>query len=152
LVFFFNLTQSAYVSSPGRTEAYCAAGCQPSYGTCFAAASPPATPSGDAWDVPGVGLFTHAKTYDFAGATQLPSDFFKSTWLVNDAPLGHKFEADLVSVADGFLQLKVPGGQTAGPVRSAEIGTKFAYIMYASVRTTAILGDPAGTCNGASGR
>ncbi|KAI9826997.1 MAG: hypothetical protein M1826_006476 [Phylliscum demangeonii] len=133
----------------GYTAAYCGTGCQSRYGSCFGA-SAPATQSGNLWLVAGLGAFTTAKTYTFTGTT-LPAGLAASSYTVHDAapaPYSHIFLPADVSVAAGYLQLKVPGGQTASPLQSAEVTTTAANILYGSVRTTAILGAAAGTCNG----
>ena len=138
----------------GYTAPYCGPGCQSAYGSCFGT-SPPATQSGSLWVVKGVGSFTTTKTFTFSGTT-LPSGLLKSDYSVEDpapAPYSHKFVPADVTVGGGYLQLKVPGGQTTSPLNSAEVTTNFGYgIKYASVRTTAILGASAGACNGKSGR
>lgn len=98
--------------------------------------------------VPGVGSFTSAETFTFTGTT-LPAKLMSSNYIVRDAAhFDHQFESAQVTVSGGYLQLKMPGGQTANPLKSAEVTTTFSNIRYASVRTTAILGNPAGACNG----
>ncbi|CAN8096084.1 unnamed protein product [Discula destructiva] len=83
--------------------------------------------------------------FDFAEATSLPDGLYASTW-----PIGTEtqYEASNVVVGGGYLNLKVPGGQTAPPYSSAEVSTTVSNILYASVRTVAILSEPAGVCNG----
>lgn len=97
-----------------------------------------------------VGSYTYAKrlVFDFASATSLPAGLYASTWQVGDAPYTHRYDASNVVVGGGYLNLKVPGGQTAHPYSSAEVSTTVANIKYASVRTVAILSEPAGVCNG----
>lgn len=57
-------------------------------------------------------------------------------------------DPSLVTVQGGYLQLRVPGGQTAKPYRGAQVLTKIGNIKYASVRTVAILSETPGVCNG----
>ena len=77
-----------------------------------------------------------------------------SNYLVEDtlgnpqATYNHAFTPADVSVSGGFLQLKVPGGQTKSPLNCAEVVTTLSDIHYASVRTTAIFSSVAGTVNG----
>ncbi|KAI9791309.1 MAG: hypothetical protein M1816_004090 [Peltula sp. TS41687] len=138
----------------GYTAAYCGAGCQKAYGSCFGP-SPAATQSGNFWVVNGVGKFTTARTFDFAGQTTLPAGLYATSDTIRDtqqagtgAKYDHVFQPALATVGGGYLQLKVPGGQATSPIRCAEVATTFSNILYASVRTTAILSNPAGTCNG----
>jgi hypothetical protein len=99
--------------------------------------------------VDGVGTFQNYKEFTFTGS-DLPAGLTASDWNVPDefGNLDHYFTPNNVAVDGTYVQLKVPGGQTTSPVYSAEISTDVDNIRYASVRTTAILGDPAGTCNG----
>ncbi|CCF40237.1 hypothetical protein CH063_02304 [Colletotrichum higginsianum] len=90
--------------------------------------------------------YTNRAIFDFAGRTSLPEGLYASTWPIGDT---HKYDASNVVVGGGYLNLKVPGGQTAKPYSSAEVSTTFSNIKYASVRTVAILSEPAGVCNGA---
>lgn len=97
-----------------------------------------------------VGSSSYSKrlVFDFSTATSLPEGLAVSTWTIGDAPYSHQFEASNVVVGGGYLNLKVPGGQTAPPYSSAEMSTTVSNIKYASVRTVAILSEPAGVCNG----
>ncbi|KAK2016823.1 concanavalin A-like lectin/glucanase [Colletotrichum eremochloae] len=94
-----------------------------------------------------VGGYSYANRaiFDFAGRTSLPDGLYASTW-----PIGsdYKYDASNVVVGGGYLNLKVPGGQTAKPYSCAEVSTTFSNIKYASVRTVAIFSEPAGVCNG----
>lgn len=83
--------------------------------------------------------------FDFKGRTSLPDGLYASTWPIGNT---HKFDASNVVVGGGYLNLKVPGGQTAMPYSSAEVTTTIDNMKYASVRTVAILSEPAGVCNG----
>ncbi|KAK4629151.1 hypothetical protein CLAFUW4_08507 [Fulvia fulva] len=64
-----------------------------------------------------------------------------------DATFDHQFNVSNVQVQDGYLELRVPGGQTTSPIQCAEVSTDFE-VMYASVMTYAILVDEPGVCNG----
>ena len=57
-------------------------------------------------------------------------------------------DTSLVSVTGGYLNMKVPGGQTTSPIKTAQIQTTETDMLYASVRTTAILASVPGVCNG----
>lgn len=86
--------------------------------------------------------------FDFAALTSLPDGLYPSTWSVGDTPHVQQYEASNVVVEGGYLNLKVPGGQTSPPYSSAEVSTTVSNIKFASVRTVAILSEPAGVCNG----
>ena len=60
----------------------------------------------------------------------------------------HRFVPGNVAVSGGYLNLKVPGGQTSGPIRSAEVATSISNILYASVRVNAILTSEPGVVDG----
>ncbi len=111
--------------------------------------SPAATKSGTLYAVAGVGSFSTLTTFNFAGLTALPSGLVVSNYTINDAaPYYHTFTPSNVKVSDGYLQLKVPGGQKTSPLSCAQVTTSFSIIKYASIRTTAIFGSSAGTVNG----
>ena len=68
---------------------------------------------------------------------------------VSNYPSGaHSFTRDNAFVSDGYLQLKVPGGQAIGNVLCGEVTTTVSNILHGSVRTVAILSQPAGIVNG----
>jgi len=92
--------------------------------------------------------FASTTTFDFAHATALPAGLSIDTGTVEGTPLAHSFDAANVKVADGFLQLKVPGGQQGRQcISCAEVATTF-QVKYASVRTYAVLTEVPGVCNG----
>ncbi|KAI3558155.1 hypothetical protein CABS01_02720 [Colletotrichum abscissum] len=91
--------------------------------------------------------YAKRQIFNFASGTTLPSGLYKSTWNISDPPT-HRFDAANVVVGSGYMNLKVPGGQTAMPYSAAEVSTTF-NVKYASVRTVAIFSEPAGVCNGA---
>jgi len=102
------------------------------------------------YTVPSLGTFTNFANYTFGNLDNtLPAGLTASDdTTVGDLPYSQVYEASNVVVRDGFMQLMVPGGQTAAPYSSAQVMTEETDIMYASVRTTAILASPAGTVNG----
>jgi len=102
------------------------------------------------YTVPGLGTFTNFANYTFGNLDNtLPAGLIASDdTTIGDLPYSQVYEASNVVVRDGFMQLMVPGGQTAAPYSSAQVMTEETDIMYASVRTTAILASPAGTVNG----
>ncbi|KAI9829639.1 MAG: hypothetical protein M1826_005529 [Phylliscum demangeonii] len=130
----------------GSTADYCGSGCQPLYGSCFGP-SVPATKIGNLYVVAGLGSFTNNQTFTFSGSA-LPDGLQISTDTIKDTPDSYVHVKALATVAGGYLQLKVPGGQKKSPLQTAEVTTVASNIKYASVRTTAILGAAAGTCNG----
>lgn len=88
--------------------------------------------------------FSKKATYTFTGSS-LPQGLSASNY---NAGSTHKFTPSNVKVRNGYLELLVNGGQTAMPYKSAEVVTDIENIKYASVRTVAILSEPAGVCNG----
>jgi hypothetical protein len=107
------------------------------------------------WVVPGTGTFAKKSVFTFTG-TGLAADLSASSYQVNDqsggAPYNHLFEPTNVAVSDGFLNLKVPGGQRPSseiPISSAEVTTNVK-MLYGSVRTNAIFSTVPGTCHGMS--
>ncbi|KIX01213.1 uncharacterized protein Z518_08938 [Rhinocladiella mackenziei CBS 650.93] len=107
--------------------------------------------------IDGVGTFMESAVYTFEGDT-LPAGLLASTdQLIPDeqwgAPFNHFFDSSNVAVQDGFAEVRVPGGQdpSSDPQRaihSGEIFTLESQILYASVRTAAILSTEPGTCQG----
>jgi hypothetical protein len=117
--------------------------CQPTQNSC------------GQWVVDGTGTFANKKVFTFEG-TSLPAGLTSSKYQVDDqsagAPYNHCFDPSNVVVSDGFLNLKVPGGQeptSDNAISCAEITTKFK-IQYGSVRTNAIFSTVPGTCHGTS--
>lgn len=128
----------------GNTNDYCGSGCQPDFGTC-------GTSSGAS--VPGLGYFTNFVTYSFANSS-IMSGLQVSDYTVNDlasisnAKFDHSFSPSNVEVSDGYLVLKVPGGQKSSPITCGEVTTSETEILYASIRTTAILTEEPGVVDG----
>lgn len=130
-----------------------------------------AFPSGNIWSrqdagysVDGVGTFTNHVTYTFTDGTW-PVDGLRASDQegIRDqnhgAPYNHIFLSSNVFVADGYLQIEVPGGQTPSTaqnnpitaqnsVTAGEVYTTDANILYASVRTTALFSTIPGTVQG----
>lgn len=88
--------------------------------------------------------FANHASYTFTGSS-LPAGLVASNYGVGGT---HTFTMDNVVVRNGYLELLVNGAQTAMPYKSAQIETTVTNIKYASVRTVAILTEPAGVCNG----
>lgn len=113
------------------------------------------------YSVPNVGLFTTRMSYSWNNAFTLAStgvgvvqDLVSSIYTVGagNSPLPRRF--DLVNIGtsllDPSLTLTVPGGQTKGPISSAQITTAYDDIMYGSVRTVAKISSVPGTTHGFS--
>lgn len=90
--------------------------------------------------------FANKRVWTFNGKT-LPKGLYASEYQVGNT---HVYTSSGVKLNKGYLELTVPGGQKAKPYKAAEIATEIENIKYASVRTTAILSEPAGVCNGKS--
>ncbi|KAF5655176.1 glycoside hydrolase family 16 [Fusarium heterosporum] len=88
--------------------------------------------------------FTNRKIWTFNGKS-LPEGLYASGYKVGNT---HIYKESGVTLKKGYLELTVPGGQKKKPYKCAEVATEMENIMYASVRTTAILSEPAGVCNG----
>ena len=113
-----------------------------------AGSSSPATQEGCIWIVDGSGSFTQTLTVDFSISDAFPNDTLAiSTDLIGagSAPYSRQFTTENVAVEDSTLQLKVPGGQNASPILSAQISTKEENILYGSVRTTMQISSVSGT-------
>ncbi|KAF5006007.1 hypothetical protein FDECE_7581 [Fusarium decemcellulare] len=87
--------------------------------------------------------FANRKTWTFPG-NKLPAGLAKSNY-GDDI---RTFIPSNVVVKNNYLQLIVPGGQTDMPYTCGEVYTTIDNIKYASVRTTAILSQAPGVCNG----
>src|ERR1700760_3171587 len=86
----------------------------------FALAAPaPANQARQAYSLDGVGTFQNYQEFTFTGS-DLPAGISPSADTVDDPNyLAHQFTPDNVAVNGGYVQLKVPGGQTTSPVLSA---------------------------------
>lgn len=93
--------------------------------------------------------FANELHYTFTGSS-LPSGLAASNWGISDpgAPFNHVFTPANAYVSGGYLNLKVPGGQTNSPLSAGEVSTTVSNIFHASVRTVAVLTDVPGVCNG----
>jgi hypothetical protein len=89
--------------------------------------------------------FSNYVKFTFDG-NKLPEGLFAADWRIDD---NWSVNAENVAVKDGYLQLKVPGGQQK-PYKCAQVDTTVTNILYASVRTVAILTKTPGVCNGMS--
>ncbi|KAI5205053.1 concanavalin A-like lectin/glucanase [Aureobasidium subglaciale] len=93
--------------------------------------------------------FGHDFTADLYGSVD---SLVPSTYTVNAGvnPLARRF--DLVNIGldakEQALTLTVPGGQTDGPISSAQLTTSFNDILYASIRTVAKISNVPGTTHG----
>ncbi|MCJ1401144.1 hypothetical protein MMC11_004356 [Xylographa trunciseda] len=119
--------------------------------TSSVSTSPEPIQSGCLWVVAGSGSFTHTQTFDFTQLTDFPSaDLSISNYDIEagKAPYSQIYNSDQVSIDDGTLQLKVPGGQTTSPIYGAEVQTTVQDILYGSVRTTVQVSEVPGTCHG----
>lgn len=107
--------------------------------------------------IDGIGTFSKSATYTFTG-NALPAGLYASDQQLirdqaNGAPYNHKFLASNVLVRDGYLQIKVPGGQkpataTDTAITAGEVFTGEQNILYGSVRTRIIFSTEPGTCQG----
>ncbi|KAK1980578.1 concanavalin A-like lectin/glucanase domain-containing protein [Colletotrichum cereale] len=98
--------------------------------------------------IPDAGIFYNRQTWDFSGLADyaaLPRGLHASKYPVGDT---HEFLPRNAFIQGGYLNLRVEGGQTDAPYRSGEVTTMTTNIKYASVRTTAILSETPGVCNG----
>lgn len=115
-------------------------------------------------NVEDVGTFTQLAVYTFADNVWPKQGLMSSNdQPIRDqnhgAPYNHIFLSSNVVVADGYLQIKVPGGQTPSTAQGADITAQNAIsagevtttdngILYASVRTHATFSTVPGTVQG----
>ncbi|MCJ1394723.1 hypothetical protein MMC18_007603 [Xylographa bjoerkii] len=89
--------------------------------------------------------------FDFTQLSDFPTaDLAISNYGIEagEAPYSQMYDSDQVSIYNGTLQLKVPGGQTTSPIYGAEVQTTVQDILYGSVRTTVQVSEVPGTCHG----
>lgn len=119
--------------------------------TAYAYTSAVGSKSGCYWNTdagPFNTRFGHDFSLDLYGTVQ---DLIPDTYTVNAGvnPLARRF--DIVNVgldaSDQSLTLTVPGGQTNGPISTAQLTTNYNDILYASVRTVAKISNVPGTTN-----
>lgn len=96
------------------------------------------------YTLPDVGTFTNQALFTFDGDS-LPAGLVPNTDTVSSTPFSRVYEPSLLTVSGGYLNFKVPGGQTSGPIRGAGVNSVARNILYASVRTKAIFSDVPGT-------
>jgi len=87
--------------------------------------------------------FANKAVYTFESG-QLPAGLAAS----NYGGGARTFTPNNVRFSNNYLELLVNGGQTQMPYTCSEVTTTVSNILYGSVRTTAILTDPAGVVNG----
>ncbi|KFH48231.1 Beta-glucanase-like protein [Hapsidospora chrysogenum ATCC 11550] len=87
--------------------------------------------------------FDNHISWDFQSGS-LPHGLSRSQYPVGQT---HRYAPENVVVRDGYLELLVPGGQSQ-PISCGEVVTDERNILYASVRTVAILTETPGVCNG----
>jgi len=94
------------------------------------------------------GEFSHSKIFAFNQTNTLPDGLIASNYDVGNPPYQTNYSPSNAVVRDGYLELIVPGGQGSGGISSGQVEMTESNILYASVRTVAILSQPAGVCNG----
>lgn len=107
------------------------------------------------YNIDGVGTFINYAVYDFSTLTSLPLP--DGLYISADPPIAASGQAKYarqslpsnVDISNGFLEIKVPGGQnpTNNTLTYGEVHTA-ANILYGSVRTYATLSSEIGTCQG----
>ncbi|KAI5207132.1 concanavalin A-like lectin/glucanase [Aureobasidium subglaciale] len=104
------------------------------------------------YQVEGVGAFTSHLAFDFTTMDTLPDDLVASTYEVGSgpyAPYAHIFNPSNIVLTRGQpMQMIVPGGQTADPLDTCQVVTRYDDVLYASVRTIAQASPVNGTVHG----
>lgn len=123
----------------------------------FAARSttgPNESSNGCQYQVEGVGAFNFHLAFDFTTMDTLPDELIASTYEVGPgpyAPYSHIFNPSNIVLGSGQpMQMIVPGGQTADPLETCQIVTRYDDVLYASVRTVAQASPVNGTVHGGS--
>ncbi|KAH0373159.1 concanavalin A-like lectin/glucanase, partial [Aureobasidium melanogenum] len=110
------------------------------------------TLNGCSYQVEGVGAFNYHLAFDFTIMDTLPDDLVASTYEVGSgpyAPYSHIFNPSNIVLGSGQpMQMIVPGGQTADPLETCQIVTRYDDVLYASVRTVAQASPVNGTVHG----
>lgn len=121
----------------------------------FAARSttgPNESSNGCQYQVEGVGAFNFHLAFDFTTMDTLPDELIASTYEVGPgpyAPYSHIFNPSNIVLGSGQpMQMIVPGGQTADPLETCQIVTRYDDVLYASVRTVAQASPVNGTVHG----
>lgn len=111
-----------------------------------------ATWDGCQYNVPNAGSFSSHFSFDFTTLDTLPDEFIASTYEVGSgpyAPYAHIFNPDNIVLTTGEpMQMIVPGGQTADPLDTCQLVTRYDDVLYASVRTVAQVSPVNGTVHG----
>ena len=106
------------------------------------------------YQVEGAGAFSNHFSFDFTTMDTVPDEFIASTYEVGSgpyAPYAHIFNPDNIVLGTGQpMQMIVPGGQTADPLDTCQLVTRYDDILYASVRTVAQVSPVNGTVHGMS--
>ncbi|KAG9678204.1 concanavalin A-like lectin/glucanase, partial [Aureobasidium melanogenum] len=110
------------------------------------------TLDGCSYQVEGVGAFNHHLAFDFTTMDTLPDELIASTYEVGSgpyAPYSHIFNPSNIVLGSGQpMQMIVPGGQTADPLETCQVVTRYDDVLYASVRTVAQASPVNGTVHG----
>jgi hypothetical protein len=104
------------------------------------------------YQVQGAGTFTSHFSFDFTTMDTLPSELIASTYEVGSgpyAPYAHLFEPSNIILGSGQpMKMIVPGAQTADPLSTCQLVTRYNDVIYASVRTVAQVSPVNGTVHG----
>ncbi|CAD0099190.1 unnamed protein product [Aureobasidium mustum] len=104
------------------------------------------------YQVEGVGAFGYHLAFDFTTMDTLPDELIASTYEVGSgpyAPYSHIFNPSNIVLRSGQpMQMIVPGGQTADPLETCQLVTRYDDVLYASVRTVAQASPVNGTVHG----
>ncbi|THW31849.1 concanavalin A-like lectin/glucanase [Aureobasidium pullulans] len=106
------------------------------------------------WNVDGLGSFnTQWSIAEFTTSTlsSVQDELSASSYTVEagNSPLARRFDITNIGISsDNALTLTVPGGQSTGPISSAQITTAYSDILFGSVRTVAMVSGAAGTTHG----
>jgi hypothetical protein len=94
--------------------------------TSTLAASSKAVKNGCYWDVEGLGSFNSHAEFTTSTSNGVMNDFSASTYTVaaGMSPLARRFDLANIGISsDKALTLTVPGGQSSGPISTAQITT-----------------------------
>jgi len=142
----------------GNSPDYCTTsnGCDPRYGKCYGSSVEGikvTTPSqGSGWSLGNLGTFQRKWSWTF-NQTLASGTVPSGLSVIEEPTIGSgKYQWNTlkgnVQVNGGYMNLKVPGGQTKVPYSGAEVQTCVGNILYGSFRTRAIVSNTPGTCSG----